>query len=87
MQAKRKPTALQEIVNKYLSAAGKYGLPAPIAALGASREEIETVLGAFDEDYHISRFFHFRNDTGETYSINGFPQTHLTIDSEIQSIL
>jgi hypothetical protein len=41
----------------------------------------------YDEDYHISRFFHFRNEAGESYTINEFPQTHVTIDAEIQSIL
>lgn len=87
MQAKRKPSGLQELVKNYLAAAGKYGEPAELRALGGSREEIEGLLGAFDEDYHISRFLHFRNEAGESYNINGFPQTHLTIDSEIQSIL
>jgi hypothetical protein len=87
MQAKRKATGLEEIVTKYLAAAGNYGQAAAIARLGSSHEEIESVLSAFDEDYHISRFFHFRNEAGEIYSINGFPQTHLTIDSEIQTIL
>jgi hypothetical protein len=87
MQAKRKPIGLQEVVTRYLAAAGEYGKPAAIGALGSSREEIERVLGAFDEDYHISRFLHFRNEAGESFNINGFPQTHLTIDSDIQTIL
>lgn len=87
MQTKRKAAGLQDIVTKYLAAAGKYGAPAAIGALGGSREEIEGVLSAFDEDYHISRFLRFKNETGESYNINGFPQTHLTIDSEIQQIL
>jgi hypothetical protein len=87
MQPKRQPTALQEIVDKYLAAAGSYGEDAPIGALGGGREEIERVLSAFDEDYHISRFLHFRNEAGESYNINGFPQTHVTIDAEIQSVL
>lgn len=87
MQPKRQPTALQEIVHKYLAAAGSYGTAAPIGALGSGREEIERVLSAFDEDYHISRFLHFRNEAGESYNINGFPQTHVMIDAEIQSVL
>jgi hypothetical protein len=53
------------------------------------------VFGAFDEDYHISRFFHFACAAGANsqtnspggYEINGFPQTHVSIDSEVQSIL
>jgi hypothetical protein len=87
MQPKRQVTGLQEIVTKYLAAAGSYGKPAALTSLGGSRGEIESALSAFDEDYHISRFLHFHNESGESYNINGFPQTHLTIDSEIQSVL
>ncbi len=50
---------LADIVEKYLAAAGAYGQQPPLAALGLSKEEIEDVFSAFDEDYHISRFFHF----------------------------
>jgi chromosome condensin MukBEF ATPase and DNA-binding subunit MukB len=87
MQAQRQPTSLQELVTKYLAAAGGYGKPAAIASLGGERAEIERALSAFDEDYHISRFLHFQNAGEGGYNINGFPQTHLVIDSEIQSVL
>jgi hypothetical protein len=78
---------LREVVEKYLAAAGSYGNSAALASLGLSREEIERAFSAFDEDYHISRFFHFRNDSGVSFAINGFPQTHVSIDAEIQTIL
>ncbi len=39
------------------------------------------------EDYHISRYFHFECASGANFQINGFPQTHVSIDAEIQSIL
>ena len=78
---------LKDIVKKYLSVAGNYGKTAALESLGLSRPEIESVFSAFDEDYHISRFFHFRCDTGANYQINGIPQSHVSIDSEIQSIL
>ena len=78
---------LRGIVEKYLGAAGGYGKEIAISALGFSREEVEEVFSAFDEDYHIGRFFHFRQGTGETYTIDGFPQTHVEIDGEIQEIL
>jgi hypothetical protein len=45
------------------------------------------VFAILDEDYHISRFFHFSNSVGASYQINGFPQTHITIDADIREIL
>ncbi|HWY27223.1 MAG TPA: hypothetical protein VNY97_04765 [Candidatus Angelobacter sp.] len=87
MQPKRQPMPLSEVVEKYIAAAGGYGKPAALSSLGFSRAEVEQVFSVYDEDYHISRFFHFRNEAGESYTINEFPQTHVTIDAEIQSIL
>lgn len=78
---------LSDLIKKYLVLAGSYGKSVPISALGYSRAETEKAFDALDEDYHISRFFHFRNEGGEEYQINGFPQTHISIESEIQSIL
>ncbi len=78
---------LREVVEKYLAAAGGYNHEVAISALGYSREEVEEVFSAFDEDYHIGRFFRFRQGTGESYTINGFPQTHVALDGQIQSIL
>jgi hypothetical protein len=59
----------------------------PLDALGLSAKEVEDVFSTFDEDYHISRYFHFECAAGANYQINGFPQTHVSIDAEIQSIL
>jgi len=78
---------LNELIERYLAASGGYGKPAALVALGLSRAETENTLSKFDEDYNISRFFHFQNQAGEEFQINGFPQTHVTIDTSIQSIL
>lgn len=78
---------LTEIIEKYLAAAGAYGKPISLSSLGLSKEGIEDVFSTFDEDYHISRFFHFSRAAGSNFQINGFPQTHVSIDSEVQSIL
>jgi hypothetical protein len=78
---------LREVIDKYLAAAGGYGAPVALSALGYSREGVERIFSAFDEDYHISRFFHFERTAGADYVISGFPQTHVAIDAEIQSIL
>ena len=78
---------LREIVDKYRAVTGGFGKPAALASFGLSRGETERLFSLLDEDYHISRFFHFRNDSGESFQINGFPQTHVSIDTEIETIL
>ena len=78
---------LREMVEKYLALAGAYGRPVPLTDFGRGKEETERLFGVFDEDYHISRFFHFSNLSGESYQINGFPHTHVSLDAEIQTIL
>lgn len=83
---------LSDLVKKYLAASGGYGKSVALVSLGYSREETQRLLSALDEDYHISRFFHFSNAarasaSAPSFDINGFPQTHVSIDPEIQSIL
>ena len=79
---------LKTVVEKYLSVAGSYGHRVRLADFGWSGAEAERTFSSFDEDYHISRFFHFTNEVGSPYfSINGFPQTHVSIDAEMQSVL
>ena len=78
---------LGEIVKKYLALSGGYGKPAPLSGFGYPREDTERIFSIFDEDYHISRFFHFSYVTGPIYQINGFPHTHVSLDPEIQKIL
>lgn len=78
---------LGEAIDKYLAAAGGYGKSVALGTLGPSHDEVERSFSLFDEDYHISRFMHMRNDSGEKFQINGFPQTHVSIDADIQSIL
>jgi hypothetical protein len=78
---------LHQIVDKYLAIAGGFAFLAPLVDFGLERSEVERIFGAFDDDYHISRFFHFSQVSGAAYSINGFDQTHISIDEEIQSVL
>ena len=78
---------LPQIVEKYLAIAGGFAFLAPLADFGLERSEVERIFGALDDDYHISRFFHFSQVSGLAYTINGFEQTHISIDEEIQTIL
>jgi hypothetical protein len=96
---------LREIVEKYKALAGDFGKPVELSHFGLSHDETERAFAVLDEDYHISRFFHFTNaaiaagagasaatssariPAAESYSINGFPYTHVSIDAAISEIL
>jgi hypothetical protein len=91
--AQRQPISLRDLVGKYRQLAGGFGKPLALSAFGLSAEETERVFGIFDEDYHISRFFRFSlqptgaERSGQTFRINGFPQSHVALDAEIETIL
>jgi hypothetical protein len=86
--ARRAPMMpLRELVDRYRSLAGEFDRPLPLAAFQLSLPETERLFSAYDEDYHISRFFHFTQAEGSRFSINGIPATHVSLDAEIESIL
>ena len=92
MTASRPSPSLRELVDKYVQLAGGFDRPVALFSFGLSQAETERVFGIFDEDYHISRFFHFSlqgaaERPAQTYRINGFPQSHIALDAEINSIL
>jgi hypothetical protein len=78
---------LPELVRLYRSHAANFGDPVALSAFGLPILETERLFSAFDEDYHISRFFHFSESAGEKFSINGIPATHVSLDPEIETIL
>jgi hypothetical protein len=78
---------LRQLVDLYLSLAGDFGKPVALAAFQLSREETERLFSSFDEDYHISRFFHFSEADGVKFLIDAIPATHVSIDPEVASIL
>jgi hypothetical protein len=91
---------LRDTVDKYLDIAGDFGRAVPLAAFGLSREETEKVFATFDEDYHISRYIHLSDQQpaasnpkgiasqpAQSYQINGFGHTHVSIDAEIAEVL
>jgi hypothetical protein len=79
--------SLRDLVRLYLSRTGNFGEPVALSAFDLTKAETERLFSGYDEDYHISRFFRFSEAPGEKYSINGIPATHVSLDSEIQSIL
>src|SRR5258708_35113970 len=76
-----------EVGDNNLALAGGHVCPAALVDFGLDGAQTERVFAAFDEDYHISRYFHFSRATGTAYTINGFDHTHVSIDADIQSIL
>lgn len=78
---------LAELVDRYCALAGAFGTPVPLSAFALSPGETERLFSSCDEDYHISRFFHFTESNGDSYAINGIPATHVRIDETISVIL
>jgi hypothetical protein len=78
---------LRELVDRYLAVATHFEVSIPISTFELQHPETERLFSSFDEDYHISRFFHFSDSTGEKFSINGIPATHVSLDAEIETIL
>jgi len=84
---------LRQIVEKYRALTAGFQQPVALKAFGLTHDETEHVFGSYDEDYLISRYFHFALDPvlakvpDQTYQINGFPQSHVSLDEEIETIL
>jgi hypothetical protein len=78
---------LRQLVDLYLSKAGQFGVAVALTAFQLSPAEAERIFSSFDEDYHISRFFHFSEAEGAQFGVNGVPVTHVSLDAEIETIL
>ena len=78
---------LRQLVDRYLALAGAFATPVALSSFALTAPEIENLFSSYNEDYHISRFFHFSNSTGTAYNIDNDPATHISIDAEINSIL
>jgi hypothetical protein len=79
--------SLKQLVANYRTLAGDFGRPVALSAFALTQAETEQLFSGYDEDYHISRFFHFSEAGGQTFSIDGIAATHVSIDVEVESIL
>jgi hypothetical protein len=79
--------SLREAVERYAALAGGFGEPVALSAFGLSARETENLFSGFDEDYHISRYFHFSRGEGETYTVSGETVTRVAIDHGVYSLL
>ena len=48
---------LSTAVTRYLDVVGEFGRPMPLREFGLPQRELETMLAAWDEDYHVNRHF------------------------------
>jgi len=83
---------LETLIEKYRAlTAGAFAQPVALAAFGLDAPETARVFSQFDEDYHISRYFHFTDQrpsaNAPAFSINAFPQTHVSLDPAILELL
>lgn len=78
---------LSDLVSRYLFLAGEFGKPVSLSSFQLSPAETERLFSSYEEDYHISRFFHFSEAEGVQFSINGIPVTHVSLEAEIETIL
>jgi len=78
---------LRELVDRYDHLAHQSGEPVPLSAFALNDDATQNLFTAFDDDYHISRFFHFSNVAGKSYLIRGEAATHLFMDPAIRALL
>jgi hypothetical protein len=78
---------LRQIVDRYLALAGSFGPAVPLASFALDPQETARLFSALDEDYQISRYLKFSRQSGKEFSINGFPQTHLSLEEGIRALL
>ena len=79
--------SLQQLVANYRALASEFGQAVALSAFDLTPAETERLFSSYDEDYHISRFFHFSEVSGQAFSIDGIPATHVSIDPEVETIL
>lgn len=56
--------SLRELVDRYRALAGEFGQPVALSAFALGQTDTERLFSAYDEDYHISRFFQFTRQRG-----------------------
>lgn len=79
--------SLKELVERYRNLVHAFGDPAALSVFGFSKAETESIFSAYDEDYHISRYFSFTETEGQRFIIDGVAATHVAISPDIESIL
>jgi hypothetical protein len=87
---------LKDAVKKYLDVVKHFGQPMPLSEFGLAKEELESILSAWEEDYHLHRHFDLLEDSmipagasGEIreYSVNGLAIVAIVFHQSVRHIL
>ena len=83
---------LNEAVARYLQAAGGFGQPMPLSQFQLPQAELETMLSAWEEDYHLNCYFELipasrMSEGAPAYRINGALYTAIVIQETVRDVL
>jgi hypothetical protein len=87
---------LKDAVGKYLDAVKHFGQPMLLSQFGLAEQEMEALLSAWEEDYHLHRHFDLLDaaltpagTAGEIreYSINGLAIVAIVFHQSIRHVL
>ena len=83
---------LKAAVEKYLESVGSFGVAMPLDRLGWARTEVEAMLAAWEDDYHLSRHFELvppsrRPADASAFLINGTLYTAIVFRESIRDVL
>lgn len=87
---------LKDAVEKYLEVVKHFGRPMPLSKFGLAKAELETILSAWEEDYHLHRHFELldvsmipagASDENREYSVNGLAIVAIVFHQSIGQIL
>ncbi len=86
---------LKAAVNRYLEVVGQFRRPMPLSRFELDKEELEAMVSAWDEDYHLHRHFELiaaparaPEDPAEAtaYLIHGFAYTAIVFQESIRHV-
>ena len=83
---------LKEVVEKYLTVAGQFGESMLLSRFGLPQEEMEALLSAWDEDYHLHRHFElvpasWMTEPTPSYSVDGSLYSAIILRESIREAL
>ncbi|MSO20615.1 MAG: hypothetical protein EXQ56_09180 [Acidobacteria bacterium] len=83
---------LSDAVGKYLIVAEEFGQPMPLESFDISAKEMDEMISAWEEDYHLSRHFELlqasdHNLNHKSFRIGGIEYTGIIIYASIKEAL
>ena len=87
---------LKDAVDRYLEVVKEFDRPMPLSKFGIAKEDVESMLSAWDEDYHLHRHFNLLDAStvpagtlGEMreHQVNGLAIVAIVIHQSILDVL